>query len=116
MVLPSPGVKSVVIEIVLNRGMMNLQTGIALRKTRSLKGHVCFEIVETDVTGCDRSLAVRADDHDIIALWRGFARERNLPLLIEHSDGHREPVEPMLGALTLGPHRPHRRALTTRVF
>ena len=92
------------------------QTGIALRKTRTLGGRICYEIVEAKPSRRDVSLAVRADDMEIIALWRGWARERNLPLLIEHGDGHREAVAPMLGGLTLGPHRPQRRAIFTRVF
>lgn len=95
--------------------MTQFQHGIALRKARSLRGQICYEIVEANASG-DHSLAVRADDHEIIALWRGLAREKNLPLLIEHSDGHREPVQEMIGALTLGPHRPQRRSLFTRVF
>ena len=90
--------------------------GIALRKTRSLNGQICFEIVETGLAERDKSLAVRADDMEIIALWRGIARERNLPLLIEHGDGHREAVHAMLGSITLGPYRPQRRALFTRMF
>jgi hypothetical protein len=95
--------------------MIPFQPGIALRKARSLKGGICYEIVETNATG-DQSLAVRADDSEIIALWRALAREKNLPLLIEHGDGHREPVQRMIGGLALGPHRPQRRALFTRVF
>ena len=96
--------------------MVPSQIGIALRKTRSLKGQICYEIIEADINGRDKSLAVRADDLDIIALWRSLARERNLPLLIEHHDGRREPVSPMLGGLTLGPYRPHRRAMLSRMF
>jgi len=92
------------------------QSGIALRKTRTLGGRVCYEIVETEPSRGDISLAVRADDTDIIALWRGWARERNLPLLIEHNDGRREAVAPMLGDVTLGPHRPQRRPIFTRAF
>lgn len=95
--------------------MNPFQPGIALRKARSLKGGMCYEIVETCPSG-DLSLAVRADDSEIIALWRTHAREKNLPLLIEHGDGHREPVQRMMGSLTLGPHRPQRRALFTRMF
>lgn len=92
------------------------QYGIALRKTRSLKGRICYEIVETGHATGDKRLALRADDSEIIALWRSFARQRNLPLLIEHDDGHREVVHPMLGAIMLGPYRPHRRAIFTRMF
>jgi hypothetical protein len=95
--------------------MTQFQPGIALRKTRSLKGRICYEIVEANASG-DHSLALRADDRDIIALWRSMARDKNLPLLIEHGDGHREPVHQMIGGITLGPHRPQRRALLTRVF
>lgn len=95
--------------------MTYFQHGIALRKARSLKGQICYEVVEAKATG-DESLAVRADDKDIIALWRSLARDKNLPLLIEHGDGHREAVMPMIGGLTLGPHRPQRRPLFTRVF
>lgn len=95
--------------------MTQFQHGIALRKARSLGGRVCYEIIETDSSG-DHSLAVRADDSEIIALWRSMARDKNLPLLIEHGDGHREPVQHMIGGLALGPHRPQRRALVTRVF
>lgn len=95
--------------------MAQFQHGIALRKARSLHGRICYEIVEAKASG-DQSLAVRADDSDIIALWRSMARDKNLPLLIEHGDGHREAVHPMMGSIMLGPHRPQRRALLTRVF
>lgn len=95
--------------------MLSSPLGITLRKARSLKGQVCYEIVETGLTG-DRSLAVRADDTEIIALWRGMARDKNLPLIIEHSDGRRAAIAPMIGGVLLGPHRPRRRALFTRVF
>jgi hypothetical protein len=87
--------------------------GVALRVVDTREDGFAYEIrlVHADPDLCV-ALAETADDSEVQAEWRLWARVLGLPALVERIQGHDEPDNTMLGRVAVKPAAPRRRGKT----